>query len=68
MYFRHEKAILSPSVGSDSATLTLQKTKAAFMTLEIREDSFPAVCTSGYSVGPGLLGVWTLIGFDFGSV
>lgn len=31
MCFRHEKAILSPSVGSDRATLTLQKTEAAFV-------------------------------------
>lgn len=57
MCVRHEKAILSPSVGSDSATLTLQKTEAAFVTLGIREASFPAVSTSGYFVGPGLLGV-----------
>lgn len=31
MCFRHEKAILSPSVGSDRATLTSQRTEAAFV-------------------------------------
>lgn len=67
MCFKHEKVILSPSVGSDSATLTLQKMEAAFVTCEIREVSFSAVFTSGYSVGLGLLvASLDFIGFDFG--
>lgn len=45
MCFRHEKATLGPSVGSDYLTLTLEKNEAAFVTFEVKEVSFPAVST-----------------------
>lgn len=66
MCFRHEN-ILSPSVRSYSATVTLQKTEAAFMTFKVGEVSFRVVSTTGYSVASWLLGVsLEFIGFDYG--
>ena len=51
MCFKHEKALLSASVGPDSATLALQKTEAVFVALGVRE-AFPAVSTAGLALGP----------------
>lgn len=44
MCFRHEKATLGPSVGSDSPILTLEKTEAAYVVFEVQV-WFPPVFT-----------------------